>query len=116
VKGKYNSERDKILDWMTTADWANESCGSVEVPVGHFARMTNEESDRAGIMDAFGEDMAGCESPVRFEDLLGHFIVRENDQGFVTVEEFDTLQDLLARWNKLYREFDTWNSAESEAV
>ena len=103
---KYNSERDKILDWMVTSDWANESNGSVESSTGHFARVCNDESDRAGLLDAFGADMEDCEPPVAFEQLLGNFIVREDDQGFVTVTEYKTLAECEAAYNALLTEYD----------
>jgi hypothetical protein len=100
---------EAVLQAMITQGWANESDGDVEAPTGHFARVTNEARDIDGVHDAFKDVIVayglGDESV-----LIGHFLVREDSQGFVDVTSYDNpieltrdfqaLQDAYAEWNK----------------
>lgn len=111
---KYNSERDKILDWMSTGGWANRSDGDVSNYGLHFAIISNDETDRDGVEDAFGEDMAACEPPVMFEDLIGTFMVFEDEDGFVSVVQYKDDAEGKADFKQHQKHYSEWLSEEDE--
>lgn len=44
-------------------------------------------------------------------ELIGHFLVQENDQGFVTVTSYDNPIDLTRDFQRLQDEYALWNES-----
>lgn len=96
-----------VLQAMVSGGWANESDGDVESPQGHFARVTVEPAELEECVNAF-EDVIAVYGLEDENTLIGHFLVREDSQGFVHVTEYDNpialtrdfqeLQDAYALW------------------
>jgi hypothetical protein len=100
---------EAVLQAMITGGWANESDGEVEAPTGHFARVSNSEAELSEVVQAF-EDVITAYGMEDTRELIGHFLVVEDSQGFVHVKgydnpieltrDFQALQDAYAEWNK----------------
>lgn len=117
MPGKYDTERDEALHRLCQEGWANESDGNVEAPTGYFWRITNTTQNVTELRDVLGEEL-----PL-FDDyhlLVGAFILREDTQGFIHVQEYpgqypDRTGDDRARvaFQALQRAFAPWE-ADSE--
>jgi hypothetical protein len=106
--GKFNSDRDELLYVMTLEGWANESSGNVESPTGYFARISNGPRDIAEIRDAFPEETR----PVSDSEITGHFLLQENDLGFVSVSEYDSEAELIRVFRMLEETYADWDSED----
>lgn len=100
---------EAVLQAMVTGGWANESGGDVESPTGHYARITNEPADMAGVEDAFSDVMSTyeCES----DELIGHWLVVEDSQGNVSVTAYDNPISLTRDYLALDDAFALWDEA-----
>lgn len=98
---------EAVLQAMVTGGWANESDGSVEAPTGHFARVTNEARDMDGVHDAFKDVIVtyglGDESK-----LIGHFLVREDSNGMVSITAYDNPIALTRDFQQLQDDYAAW--------
>lgn len=103
--GKYSTLRDAYLHEMCMGGWANESDGDVAGPVGYFYRISIEAQDVHGVADAFG-------SPVR--GIVGHFLVTENDQGFVSVWEQETERMLIRQYRAHEKAYSEWLGPDND--
>lgn len=101
---KFDSARDELLYAMTLDGWANESSGNVECPTGYFARISNDPQDVPSIRDAFPNETKGMSNAV----MVGHYLLRENDQGFVYVSEFSNSVELIRAYRVLESEYSEW--------
>jgi hypothetical protein len=118
--GKFSSARDSMLHFLSGVEWCNASGGSVEAPTGWFAKISflpaeihipNTEITSV-LEDWFEANPEVIDSPELRKELEGYFIVRENEQGFVTVTEVSSSYVLDAEYQKLETAFDVWDSQE----
>jgi hypothetical protein len=111
---------EAVLQAMVTGGWANESDGNVYAPMGHFARVSNEENEIASIIDAFGDVMEtygmGYVNHIQGEHeltdvnvLIGHFLVGEDSYGNVLVTRYDNPIQLTRDFQQLQDDFAEWN-------
>ena len=117
--GKYSTDRDNILHFMATCDWANESFGDVDAPTGYVWRMSNTFQD---VSPKNGEFNSLVETSVALydivdndefrESLVGHFLIWEDSNGFVGVLQFATEQELLSVFHDLETEFNAWDEQD----
>lgn len=119
--GKYSTDRDNILHFMATCDWANESFGSVDAPTGYVWRMSNTWTDVSPKNGEFNSlidasiVLYGIEDNDSFrESLVGHFLIWEDSNGLVSVLKFATERELLSVFRDLEREFYAWDSQDDE--
>lgn len=105
---KFNSARDELLYAMTLDGWANESDGNVEAPTGFFARISNDPQDVPSIRDAFPNETKGMANST----MVGHFLMKENSQGFVYVTTYPDSVSLIRDFRALEAEFSEWDSQE----
>ena len=105
MPGKYACPRDEALHFLTTAEWSNESSGDVASPAGWFARISNDPADLGSILDVLDDNLPDDFDP---EELVGHFLLVEDDQGFVEVTSFDTHQELLKDYQGLEEQYAAW--------
>jgi hypothetical protein len=117
--GKFSSARDSILSYMAEGGWANESTGNVEAPTGWFAKISNDPADvhipnteiTSLLSDWFEQNPEVTDSEDLRKELVGHFMVRENEQGFVTVIPYGTKSELDRDFEILSAEFNEWDEA-----
>lgn len=103
--GKFDSDRDEILWTMTLEGWANESDGNVECPTGYFCLVTNEPAEIPEIAQAFSDVI-----PEDFDtaELVGNFIVTEDDRGFVSVIEYPGPDSARKAYDMMSAEYSRW--------
>lgn len=100
---------EAVLQAMVTGGWANESDGDVSAPTGHFARVSNSAAELEEVVAAF-EDVIVMYDMIDTSELVGEFLVHEDEQGNVYVVSYDNpialtrdfqqLQDAYALWNE----------------
>lgn len=104
---------EAVLQAMITGGWANESDGDVEAPTGHFARVSNSEAEVYGepgsIVSTFS-DVIAMYGMTDTNELIGHFLVVEDSQGFVTVHAFDDPIALTRLFQQMQDDFAEWNN------
>ena len=110
MSGKFDSVRDEVLHRMSIEGWANESNGNVESITGFFARISNDETEIIEIIDGFAKEAFEIDPNFDMSELLGFFLLEENEMGFVYVTEFNTERELIARYVELSELFEAWEN------
>lgn len=118
--GKFSSARDDILHFLCVSEWGNESFGDVEAPTGYVWRISNnweevkpENTEFTSVLeDWLDANEEVTDSPALRKELVGHFLITEDSNGLVTVEEFPTETALKNRFGHLEECFNTWNEEE----
>jgi hypothetical protein len=103
--GRFSTLRDEYLYNMAVDGWANESDGSTEAPTGYFYRISNEPDDIREIARVFGNPVDG---------IIGHFLLIEDSNGFVSVGTYADAQTLEEDFKALTDEYSAWLDAEDE--
>lgn len=108
--GKYNSPRDAILDLIVNDGMADEQDGHEQASTGHFARLSIHASEIQDLVQMHGEAMVqeGL-TDTELHTLVGHFIIRTDEQGFVQVAKFDTKEELMKRYRLLEQQYLRWD-------
>lgn len=119
--GKYSTDRDNILHYMATSDWANDSFGDVEAPTGYVWRISNnweEVKPQNMEITSLLEDQLAlysiADTPEFRQSLVGHYLVIEDSNGLVHVAQCATEAELLQRFEALQAEFYAWDSQDDE--
>lgn len=120
--GKYSSARDSLLHFMCINGWQNDSDGNVEAPTGYFYELVNGPADvnprntevSSLFEEWFNQNPEVTDSEELRSELIGLFIVTEDNQGFVTVEEFDDPQGLAQRWLSLQEALNEWEREDED--
>ena len=89
MSGKYNSPQDEFVHLATLDGWSARDDGDVTAPTGFFSRISIGADDVDRARTTFAEHFPGEDVPV----ALGHFLVLEDEQGFVTVQTFSSADD-----------------------
>lgn len=120
--GKYSSARDDILHYLCTSEWSNESFGDVEAPTGYVWRISNNweevkpiNMELTSVLEEWlewNQEVTDCEELRR--ELVGHFLITEDSNGLVTVEEFPTEAALKNRFAHLEECFNIWNDSNED--
>jgi hypothetical protein len=111
-RGKFVDLTEEMLYRLSLDGWANESTGDVASPIGWIGRISISREELPEIEDAFGEVFEGA----GFEDragLIGHWLLSEDNFGFVEVHEMDSEEELVAIYRELSAEYDRWLGEES---
>lgn len=118
MPGKYDSKRDEALHRLSLEGWANKSSGDVEAPSGFYARISVDASELEALHDVLSSDFEVGD--LDLNDLIGHFLVIEDNQGFVTVEQYtdaptsgglsgwDASTLLLSAYAERDRQYSAW--------
>jgi hypothetical protein len=115
MKGKYNSLRDSALHYMCINGWSTGEFGDVQDFGAYVWRVDNKAEDvQIGntefwsmLREWWGAN--GDPNIVEIRDsLVGHFIVLESDQGFVSVIDYNTEEELVERYNPLLNQYTEW--------
>lgn len=109
----HDSTRDQVLHAMSRDGWANESDGNVESPWGFFSRISNSTEELPEIVQAFSEIIsefpaATLSGGFDTSELVGHFLLVENNQGQIFVTEFDSEQELQREFDGLTDVYSEW--------
>lgn len=104
---KFSSARDEVLHAMTMVGWGTESSGDVMAPTGHFSRVSNELEEMDELMGVFDDEAR--EAGLRHtHQLIGHFLVAEDNDGRVLVQKYDNAVMLERVYNQLERRYADW--------
>lgn len=114
--GKFSTARDDILHYLCNNGWANDSFGDVESPVGYVYKISNnwdevkpENGEFSSIMgDWFESNPEAVDSPELRKELVGHFIVREDDRGFVGVQRLVFAANRDEEYKRLEKIYEIW--------
>lgn len=119
--GKFDSDRDSALHYLCTVEWSNDSTGDVEAPTGYVWRISLSPSELSYERDEIGSVLEEWFQSESVEDtaefrrsLVGHFLVVEDSQGFVTVQEFNLGFMLQARFEQLQAHYEAWLDANED--
>lgn len=119
--GKYSSDRDNILHFLCSSDWANQSFGDVEAPTGYIYRISNEAADvqlsNTEITSLIEDQLQAYDIDDTEEfraSLVGHFLVAEDSNGFVSVTEYPTEELLLQAYSSLEDIYGQWADQDNE--
>ena len=107
--GKFSSDRDEMLYLMASEAWFTDSDGSSDSPYGWFAYVENHPDELFEVKQAF-EDV----SPLFTGDLsqlVGAFVLVEDEQGFVTVHTFSSEDEARAAYEALSAAYVEWVEA-----
>lgn len=122
---KFASKRDDLFWFMTLEGWATDTDGSVEFG-RWFGKLSNTAEDVSvdngefnSLVDQWEpQDSPDGEASYHSEEfrasLVGHFLISEDSQGFVTVEEFDSELERDARYNELSGQYGDWLGPDGE--
>lgn len=117
--GKYDSFRDSALHFLCLADWSNESFGDVSDFGVYIWRISNTPEDvqatnteLTSVLEDWDyyEEANGASQEFR-DELVGHFIVSENDQGLVTVRKYSEV-GMLDMFHKYETHYNEWNNED----
>jgi hypothetical protein len=97
---------------MTLHGWCNEFSGDVECPTGFFARMSNTAREVAEIAEAFEEDFKEL-GLVDINELVGHFLLMEDSDGFVSVVKYEDEELLKYDYRRLDDVYCYWSEGQS---
>ena len=117
--GKYSTDRDNVIHYLCMGGWANESFGDVESPTGYVYRISNTfgdvNPDNTEFSSMIDDQVTAYDIADNLEfrkSLVGHFLVTEDSNGFVSVLEFETERELLSVYSDLEQEFSDWDSQD----
>jgi hypothetical protein len=112
---KYDSEAQEVLDYLAVDQcWQSGSSGDVEAPTGYFASLSlpDYESARAGWFDWFDIEHVFLEYENESEDvvadMVGHWLIIHDEQGFVHFSKFDTEEELAAAFTENDEAYSEW--------
>jgi hypothetical protein len=118
--GKYSSARDSLLHFLCTSDWGNASFGDVEAPTGYVWRISNNWEEvkpinmeiNSVLEDWFAENSEVTDSPELRKELVGHFLVVEDNDGFISVHEYASEELVIQAFDSIEAIFNEWNEQE----
>lgn len=116
--GKFDTDRDSALHFLCINSWGADETGHVESPVGYVWRISNEWEDVkpqntefTSALDEWFEEQGDVEDSEEFRrSLVGHFLLIENDQGFVSVVQYSTESNMLFVFDEFRAVFEAWDS------
>lgn len=112
---KYGSPRNEVLGAMLEGGWGNESSGDVEAPTGHFCRISNSTQELQEVSEVFSDILGEMgRYGIKPSDLLGHFLLITDSNGFVNVNQYDTAEELTHEYNILDEAYSVWLQAQEQ--
>jgi hypothetical protein len=101
----------EFLYILSLEGFADEESGHCEAPTGWFARFSIADWDLEELVKSHKEEI----DELGFTDaraLVGHWLITNDEQGFVHLESFDTEKALKARFDELDAEYSKWDNDE----
>jgi hypothetical protein len=99
---------EALLQAMVTGGWATQSGGSVESPTGAYASVSVLPSEVGECIDAF-EDVVAMYSLDAYTQLVGEWLVVEDEQGNVAITNYGLPSHLARAFNALDAQFTAWD-------
>jgi len=120
--GKFTSARDDILHFLCATEWSNGSFGDVEAPTGYVWRISNDPADvhipnteiTSVLEEWFTDNPEVTDSPALRAELVGHFLVTEDSQGFVSVLQCPSKTSLVSEYVYLENRYNEWAGSEDD--
>jgi len=119
--GKYAGLRDSLLHWLCNAGWGNESDGNSPEYGSYFTRISltwddvrPSNTEFSSLLEEWAreeEHDLSWDGTIRL-NIVGHWIVSEDSNGFVHVLDFPTEPAAKARFRQFAEHYASW-SAES---
>lgn len=113
--GKYSSDRDCILHYMATSEWANDSFGDCSTWGSYVWKMSNDPADvhmpNTEITSLIEDEIRLYDiedSPDFRRELEGNFLIVETDSGAVYVTKFETALELAVEFAVLRQAYDAF--------
>lgn len=114
--GKYSNEFEDALHYLCTNDWASHSDGNVEGPDGFFWLISNnweevkpENGEFNSVMEEWFERNSEFEDSEEFrEGLVGHFIIREDNNGLVFLTKYESRSEAYQDYTSLQFTYSEW--------
>lgn len=101
MAGKFNSARDEFLHQLTL-DGTDRSGGHVEAPTGFYTLV----SIRPGDVQTLRAEHPDIDAATIGE---GQFLVTEDSDGFVTVNEYPDEDSAIAAFEALEAKYSDWD-------
>jgi hypothetical protein len=125
MKGKFDSYRDSALHFLCSVEWGNESFGNVQTYGVYLWRISNKleevhtlNIEINSVLEEWEQANPELEGTLEMsledfrKQLVGHFLVSENEQGSVTVREFPTEGALKSQFNAMKKHFEEFEEEE----
>lgn len=120
--GKYDSFRDSALHFLCTSGWNTGEFGDVQDYGVYIWRISNTPEDvqasntelTSVLEDWDTYNDADADSQTFRDSLVGHFILSENEYGFVNVRKFDTVAGLDHRYNEFLKHYIDWSEKQED--
>lgn len=108
---KFNSTRDEVLFHVAFDSlWNDAHTGDTEAPTGYFGALSVTRADAPEIVKSttgmFGFlDIEDAPDPA---DLVGHWLITEDTQGFVDISEHGDSESLFEEYGNLETAYLAW--------
>lgn len=120
--GKYSNEFEDALHYLCNSGWATGEFGGVEAPTGLVWKISNtwddvkpENGEFNSLMEEwFAQNSEFADSEEFRRNLVGDFIIREDNNGSISMQSFPTQEDMLDTYRGLRDDFEQWDSEEDE--
>lgn len=119
--GKFDSPRDAALHFLCSNDWSNDSTGDIP-DYGLYAwRISNtwgevkpENTEITSLLEDYLKTEDIQDSPEFRRSLVGHFLVTENSQGFVSVIKAPNETALLEQFSYFQQAYDAFFESQEQ--
>lgn len=119
---KYDSFRDSALHFLCLSGWGNESAGDTDGYGVYFTRITlgwddirPSNGEFNSLIEQWPDYVDSNEAGIPFRtQLIGHYIVSEDSNGFVHVRELGSEAAVKARFDAFAEHYANWTGEVSE--
>lgn len=108
--GKFDSARDETLFYLAM-DWMEDSFGDMDYGLWVTAiSVSADDLDNEQLI--FQAKSTDLDMPLT--ELVGHFIITENSQGFVYATKYEDEESRNAEVDKLREAWEAWASQDED--
>lgn len=118
---KFDSVRDSALHFLCEGEWSNDSTGDITsygLYTWRISLTPNELSYERDEIGSLLEDWFSSngveDTPAFRESLVGHFLVSENSDGFVTVLKAPSATSLVSQFVYESNRYNAWLEANPD--
>lgn len=113
-KGKFRNGIDEAMYIIVGNGWGDQNgeTGDVQAPGGWAAKVSIEPNELEELYEASKDelDAAGFTAP---SSLLGYWLVRADNDGFVQADEYDSPGERDADFELIEAQYQAWLGGES---
>ena len=107
--GKFPNDTVEALHRWSLNGFCDNS-GNVEAPTGWYCRIDVD----AGVLRQINDETVAnlVDNPLQYDpdELLGYWMLYEDNQGFVDAERFPNAPQRDRVWDRLERQYGTWDN------